>query len=64
MVNLETGETETTHTTNPVPLILITKKSGLKLRKEGVLADVAPTVLDLAGLAKPEEMTGTSLLLK
>ena len=64
LVNLETGETETTHTTNPVPLILITKKSGLKLRKEGVLADVAPTVLDLAGLAKPEEMTGTSLLLK
>jgi 2,3-bisphosphoglycerate-independent phosphoglycerate mutase len=45
---------------NPVPLI-VTGDVG-ELRDGGVLADVAPTVLDLLGEPQPEEMTGTSLL--
>lgn len=51
----------TAHTTNPVPFILI--KRGLKLFKKGRLSDVAPTVLDLIGIDKPDEMTGTSLIM-
>jgi 2,3-bisphosphoglycerate-independent phosphoglycerate mutase len=51
----------TAHTTNPVPFILL--KKDLKLTEKGILADVAPTVLDLMGLEKPEEMTGKSLIL-
>jgi 2,3-bisphosphoglycerate-independent phosphoglycerate mutase len=52
----------TAHTTNPVPFILL--KRDLKLKDKGILADVAPTVLDLMGLEKPEEMTGESLIRK
>lgn len=51
----------TAHTKNPVPFI-ITKKD-IKLIEKGILADVAPTVLDLMGIEKPEEMTGKSLIL-
>jgi 2,3-bisphosphoglycerate-independent phosphoglycerate mutase len=50
----------TAHTTNPVPFLLL--KKGIKLRKGGILADVAPTVLDLLGIKKPDEMTGISLI--
>jgi len=50
----------TAHTTNPVPFLLI--KEGEHLRQEGILADVAPTVLDIMGINKPGEMTGTSLI--
>lgn len=52
----------TAHTMNPVPFIFLRK--GLTLRRGGILADVAPTILDLLGIAKPEEMTGESLLKK
>ena len=52
----------TAHTTNPVPFILL--KKGVRLRDKGILADVAPTVLDLIGFDKPEEMTGESLIKK
>ena len=62
MVDPETGGPCTTHTTNPVPCIVTTP--GLVLRDGGVLADVAPTLLDLLGLAQPEEMTGRSLIEK
>ncbi len=62
MINLETGETITTHTKNLVPFILITDKEQIKLRKNGILADVAPTILELMGIPKPKEMTGKSLL--
>ncbi|MDD3122158.1 MAG: 2,3-bisphosphoglycerate-independent phosphoglycerate mutase [Candidatus Izemoplasmatales bacterium] len=51
----------TAHTTNLVPLI-ITKK-GLKLREDGNLGDIAPTMLELMGLPKPKEMTGTTLII-
>ncbi len=52
----------TAHTTNPVPFILLGK--GPVLRDSGILADVAPTVLDLMGLERPREMTGESLIIK
>jgi 2,3-bisphosphoglycerate-independent phosphoglycerate mutase len=57
------GETpHTAHTTNPVPLILAgCDVKDIKL-KNGKLCDIAPTILDLMGIEKPEEMTGESLL--
>jgi 2,3-bisphosphoglycerate-independent phosphoglycerate mutase len=60
MVDPETGEHFTAHTTNPVPLILIGNHEG-KLRWGGSLRDVAPTMLGILGLAKPDEMTGEDL---
>ncbi|MBU4368909.1 hypothetical protein KJ575_04360, partial [Patescibacteria group bacterium] len=67
-----TGETLTEHTTNPVPLWLVTaenkrNKTQVEIVSDqnsikGFLADVAPTIIELMGLKKPEEMTGQSLL--
>ena len=51
----------TSHTTNPVPCIIT--KEGIKIR-DGKLADIAPTMLELLGLPQPEEMTGESLIEK
>ena len=62
MIDYQTGEPYTAHTTNPVPLVLIGVE-GVKL-KQGKLADLAPTMLELMELAKPEEMTGESLIEK
>ena len=62
MIDYKTGEPYTAHTTNPVPLILV-GKDDVKL-KEGKLADIAPTMLQLMGLDKPEEMTGESIIEK
>jgi 2,3-bisphosphoglycerate-independent phosphoglycerate mutase len=56
------GSPNTAHSLNPVPLI--TSITGVKLRAHGILADVAPTVLELLGIAQPREMTGRSLLCK
>jgi 2,3-bisphosphoglycerate-independent phosphoglycerate mutase len=62
MINPDTGQPHTAHTTNPVPLHLIDEASrGLKLREGGALEDVAPTILGLLGIAKPAEMTGRDL---
>ena len=62
MINPETGQPHTAHTTNPVPFHLIDPASrGLKLREGGALEDVAPTVLGLLGIAQPPEMTGRDL---
>lgn len=60
MVFDENGRPFTAHTTNPVPFIVTDK--NLVLRETGILADVAPTLLDLMGLPKPEEMTGQSMI--
>jgi 2,3-bisphosphoglycerate-independent phosphoglycerate mutase len=57
------GETLTAHSLNPVPFVLINREKK-PLREKGILADVAPTVLALAGLDKPAEMTGTSMLIR
>ena len=62
MIDYSTGEPHTAHTTNPVPLVLVTPDETLKLKADGKLADLAPTMLDLMNLEKPEEMTGNSLL--
>ena len=62
MIDYKTGEPHTAHTTNPVPFILI-GVSNVTV-KEGKLADIAPTMLDILGLPKPEEMTGESLIVK
>ena len=63
MKDPETGGPHTAHTLNQVPAILIGGPDGAKL-KDGRLADVAPTLLDLMGLAQPREMTGVSLLIR
>ncbi|MFT7584831.1 MAG: 2,3-bisphosphoglycerate-independent phosphoglycerate mutase [Cellvibrionaceae bacterium] len=63
MVELLTGEPHTYHTTNPVAILAISN-SYLLLRPRGILADVAPTVLDLLGVKQPEEMTGESLIVR
>lgn len=62
MIDYATGEPHTAHTTNPVPLILVTQNEKINLKTGGKLADLAPTMLDLMNLEKPEEMTGESLL--
>ena len=62
MIDYKTGEPHTAHTTNPVPLVLIGMQ-GVKL-KEGKLADLAPTMLNIIGLEKPDEMTGENLIEK
>lgn len=61
-VTTEDGQPHTAHTTVPVPVI-VTKKD-VTLRKDGKLADVAPTMLDLLGIDQPAEMTGESLIEK
>ena len=53
----------TAHTTNPVPLFVI-NAGDIKLKETGALCDIAPTVLDIMGIEKPEEMTGHSLIKK
>ena len=63
MIDYKTGEPHTAHTTNPVPLILVTENENLKI-KEGKLADLAPTMLEILGIKQPEEMTGESILIK
>lgn len=59
MINAD-GSPNTAHTTNPVPLIVIDNE--LKSVKNGILGDIAPTVLHLLGVDKPEEMTQESLV--
>ncbi|HEU4598302.1 MAG TPA: 2,3-bisphosphoglycerate-independent phosphoglycerate mutase [Solirubrobacterales bacterium] len=54
------GSPNTAHSLNPVPLIVT--HQGLELRDHGILADVAPTALDLLGIPQPEAMTGRSLV--
>ncbi len=63
MVDHETGQPHTAHTTNPVPFLLIQDHSPFRLR-EGVLADFAPTLLETWELEKPSEMESNSLLIR
>ena len=64
MVNPETGDPLTAHTTNPVPFILVNYDPAYTLREGGCLADIAPTLLEMMGMEKPAEMTGESLLIR
>ena len=63
MIDYKTGEPHTAHTTNPVPLILVSNNENYKV-KSGKLADLAPTLLEILGIDKPAEMTGESILVK
>jgi 2,3-bisphosphoglycerate-independent phosphoglycerate mutase len=57
----QTPERRTSHTTNPVPFIVVSD-DNYELRETGSLADIAPTVLRILGIEKPAEMTGKSLV--
>ena len=56
----EEGNPVTSHSTNPVPFIITLK--DVKLRNDGILADIAPTMLQLLGIEQPKDMTGKSLI--
>lgn len=62
MIDPVTSEPWTAHTYNPVPFIIVDDQFQGRIREHGLLADVAPTVLQIMGLPQPEEMTGTSLI--
>lgn len=63
MIDPATGGPHTAHTLNPVPVALVGGPDGVSLR-DGRLADLAPTVLDLMGLDLPDEMTGRTLIVR
>ena len=63
MINTETGEVITEHSTNPVPFIVM-NHFKYKLKKTGKLANIAPTILDILGIDKPKLMTSKSLIEK
>jgi 2,3-bisphosphoglycerate-independent phosphoglycerate mutase len=61
----EEGNPKTSHTLNKVPFVMANAPEGWSLKKtDGVLGDVAPTILDVMGIEQPKEMTGTSLLIR
>ncbi len=64
MINLKTGEVETEHSCNQVPFIVINEQEKYKLKNNGSLCNVAPTILDILGVKKPSEMTADSLIIK
>ena len=64
LIDEETGEPFTAHTTNPVPFILVNADPSYKLREGGCLADIAPTLIEMMGMEQPKEMTGKSLIIK
>ena len=64
LIDYETGAPFTAHTTNPVPFILVNADPSFKLRENGCLADIVPTLIELMGMEQPAEMTGKSLIIK
>ncbi|WP_147564585.1 2,3-bisphosphoglycerate-independent phosphoglycerate mutase [Clostridium tyrobutyricum] len=62
-IDYSTGNPMTAHTTNPVPFVYVANNAS-EMRDGGVLADIAPTMLEAMGLEKPKEMTGRSLIKK
>jgi len=62
MIDPVTGGPHTYHTTNPVPLILVSGQDHVALRSGGALQDIAPTVIALMGADRPKEMTGRDLV--
>ncbi len=64
LIDYETGEPFTAHTTNPVPFILVNADPKYTLRENGCLADIVPTLIQLMGMEQPQEMTGKSLLVE
>ncbi|HIU66803.1 MAG TPA: 2,3-bisphosphoglycerate-independent phosphoglycerate mutase [Candidatus Caccomorpha excrementavium] len=64
LIDYETKEPFTAHTTNPVPFLLINYDKDYTLREGGCLADIVPTMIEMMGMEQPAEMTGKSLLIK
>ena len=64
LVDYETGEPFTAHTTNQVPFLLVNYDENYTLRENGCLADIVPTLIEIMGKKQPEEMTGKSLLVR
>ncbi|MBR1735549.1 MAG: 2,3-bisphosphoglycerate-independent phosphoglycerate mutase [Firmicutes bacterium] len=64
LIDYNTGEPFTAHTTNPVPFVIINCKKAKGIREGGKLCDIAPTLLEMMDIEKPKEMTGESLLIK
>ncbi len=65
MIDPATGGPHTAHTTNPVPLIVASEDAKtFRLRPDGALRDIAPTMLDLLSIGQPKEMTGRSLIVR
>jgi 2,3-bisphosphoglycerate-independent phosphoglycerate mutase len=63
LIDYETGKPFTAHTTFPVPLYLVVPQMAqVRLRNDGMLADVAPTILDVLGILHPKDMTGRTLI--
>ena len=62
MIDKATGNPQTAHTTNKVPFVVINDKEEVKLRDDASLCDVAPTVLNLMGIAQPSEMSGKNII--
>ena len=62
MIDYDTGDIHTAHTSNPVPLILVDEELRSHRLRSGTAIDVAPTVLSLSGAPQPGEMTGRSLI--
>jgi 2,3-bisphosphoglycerate-independent phosphoglycerate mutase len=61
MIDPATGGPHTYHTTNPVPLILVSDDDRVQLTSGGALRDIAPTLLGILGQSQPKEMTGSDL---
>lgn len=64
LIDYETNEPFTAHTTNPVPFVLVNYDKDYTLAEGGCLADIIPTLIEMMGMEKPAEMTGKSLLRK
>ena len=64
LIDYETGEPFTAHTTNPVPFILVNYDKAYTLKEGGKLCDIVPTLIETMGMKKPAEMTGQSLLIR
>jgi len=64
LIEYDTGKPLTAHTTHPVPLYLVAPSfAQARLRQDGILADVSPTILQMMGIPQPKEMQGKSLIL-
>ncbi len=65
LIEYDTGKPHTSHTTNPVPFYFaVPQWSNARLRQDGILADVAPTMLQLLQIPQPKEMTGRTLVIQ
>ena len=64
MLDYDSGQAHTQHTTGPVPLVYVGNDKTVNLKDDGALCDIAPSLLALMGQEQPEEMTGKSLIQK